>query len=386
MSKGVKTFIVDNEATETITLIDSLPGPLGVAFFNNNLYIANINGNSITELIFNPDGSTTASTFVSTNLSGPFGITFDSNGNLFVANSVNSTITKTENGITNVFATLEGFVRYLTFDQNGNLFVSSDNKIIKITIDENGNPTSIVEFLSIPTQYDGDDIKIFGLTFDNDGNLFYSVQNTTTSAYFIYKTIIDTSGNIVNTYLIANNDSPIYEPTALAFNSQGDLFCSNRDYITKTIVIIENIITVAPLFDKTLGNIPFNLETTSLNTNYAEQPLLYSSDAESVATVEQNGLVTLHGAGTAIITISQNEGSGYTSATTISTIDVQASEPINPTIIDTGFKLEYFMETTAQYGEITNSVQITSDLIATNQKTLVINDASVTIIKDNLSD
>lgn len=142
-----------------------------------------------------------------------------------------------------------------------------------------------------------------------------------------------------------------------------------------------NSITVASPFNKTFGNIPFNLGATSLNTNYAEQPLLYSSDAENVATINNNGMVTLHSAGTAVITINQDAGTNYTSATAISTIVVQDSEASNPTIIENGVDLEYFMESDAQYGELVNSVQITVDLIATNQKTLIVNGTSVTIVK-----
>lgn len=57
---------------------------------------------------------------------------------------------------------------------------------------------------------------------------------------------------------------------------------------------------------------------------------------------------------------------------------VNQSSPTDPVIIVDGNELIYFMNTTAIYANITNSIVITEDLIATTYKTLVGDNISIT--------
>ena len=79
--------------------------PWGLAFDGQgNLYVANAGDNTIDR--FTPGG--VESVFASTGLSTPKGLAFDSQGDLFVANYGNSTIEEfTANGTGSLFATLD---------------------------------------------------------------------------------------------------------------------------------------------------------------------------------------------------------------------------------------------------------------------------------------
>ncbi len=65
-------------------------GPNGLAFDGNgNLYVANEGNNTLSEV--SPSGTVTTFVAASAGLSGPTGLAFDSNGNLYVANGGSNT-------------------------------------------------------------------------------------------------------------------------------------------------------------------------------------------------------------------------------------------------------------------------------------------------------
>lgn len=103
-----------------------LSGPFGLAFDSaGNLYVANARNNTIEE--FNSSG--TGTVFASSGLDIPRGLAFDSAGNLYVSNFGNSTIEKFDSsGVGMVFAN-SGLDRPwgLAFDRAGNLYVGNFN-------------------------------------------------------------------------------------------------------------------------------------------------------------------------------------------------------------------------------------------------------------------
>ncbi|MBY0546441.1 MAG: tetratricopeptide repeat protein [Candidatus Obscuribacterales bacterium] len=109
--------------------------PSGLTFDRNgNLYVANYMSNSIDRI--GPDGS--RSTFCTgSTIRGPIGLVADEGGNVYVANYNGGTVAKvTPAGISSIIAS--GFKKpyYLTLDRDGNLYVSQqeDNSIVRISL------------------------------------------------------------------------------------------------------------------------------------------------------------------------------------------------------------------------------------------------------------
>jgi len=150
------------------TFVSGLTNPGGVAFDKDgNLYVTNINLNTISKVT--PGGS--ISTFVDSTkgLNAPIGLAFDTNRNLlYVANEEAGTVsTVTLDGVVTTFAS--GFLGPfgLTLDASGNLYVAN--------WDHGGNSISQVTPAGIVRQYVGG-LAWWpcGLAFDSSGNLFVS--------------------------------------------------------------------------------------------------------------------------------------------------------------------------------------------------------------------
>jgi len=328
--------------------VESLIRPIDLAFNSQDeLFISSYYNSWITKVTFKGDGTiNTNNVIVSSNLNHPYGITFNVNGDLFVANNASGTINQ------------------IKFNENGS--VASNNVIVS------GLRTN-------PTLSFGEG-GINGLAFNLDGELF--VSNRLIPAQ-ITKITFEEDGSVatVTEYFIT---SPLIDgPIGLAFNSQNVLFLANysNQTITKTVILKENTIYVAPEFDKTFGNVPFNINATSTNTNYDLEQLQYSTSDDSVAIVNSDGLVTLVSPGHATIIIEQAEGSGYAYAVAYTEIIVRPSVINNPTVLTNQYEFDYFMDTTAEYAQLTIDVQLTSELIAYTEKTLLSNGTIVNIVK-----
>jgi len=109
--------------------------PSGLTFDNQgNLYVANFNSNSVDRI--SRDG--TRSAFATGgHLKGPIGLVADDGGNIYVANYSGGTVARiTPAGISTIIATDFKKPYYLTLGPGGNLFVSQqeDNSIIRISL------------------------------------------------------------------------------------------------------------------------------------------------------------------------------------------------------------------------------------------------------------
>lgn len=127
----------------------------------------------------------------------------------------------------------------------------------------------------------------------------------------------------------------------------------------------------------TLGSLPYTITSSNL-TSTSPAPITYTSSDPDIASVS-GGVITANSAGptgtaTVTITASQEETDGYNAGSTNTQLTVIASSSSNPTQIQTGSSLIYFMESDAQYAQITNnSLEITQDLIGSNYKTITTN-------------
>ncbi len=175
---------------------------------------------------------------------------------------------------------------------------------------------------------------------------YYSTLSTTTlyvSGGTIYNTVINAPSSLNNTYgdvpfnlnPTSENTSPFSyvssDPSIASVNSSGLVSIFEAGSVTITISqpsipnyyteastnVIINIAkqpsvisTSQPYFVKEYNSSSFSLTATSNNTS----DLLYTSSNPLVATVDNNGFVSIVDKGTAVITISQNSTSRFTSA------------------------------------------------------------------------
>jgi len=143
------------------TTPNSILAPFGLAFDSaGNLYAAD--GNAQTIYKFAPNGARTVFVGPSAFATGayPLGLAFDSSGNLFVSTDCfcdpgSDTILKfTRTGVESTFATGLTNPRGLAFDSSGNLFVAESNDFPDGDILEfppgGGSPTVFASFLNRP--------------------------------------------------------------------------------------------------------------------------------------------------------------------------------------------------------------------------------------------
>ena len=150
-----------------------------------------------------------------------YGIVFDNNNNLYIANSSNNNIIKVDIlGNKSIFASGFVFTENVVFDNigfpNGYLYVmDATDTIYKVNV--NGFITTFITNLHP---------HFIGMVFDKNNNLYYSssIENN------IYK--IDNNGN--TTTFIDGYDI-LYYPRILAFDTIGNLFVANswNNYISK---------------------------------------------------------------------------------------------------------------------------------------------------------
>jgi hypothetical protein len=204
--------------TVTAGSVSTFAAPVGLSYpqgmamdGSGNLYVANLQSNSITRIT--PAG--VASTFVASGLSGPDGLAFDGGGNLYVANTGNNSVSKvTPAGVVSTFVT-SGLndPQGLAFDGGGNLYVAnySNSTVSKVS------PAGVVStFVSSGLT------NPVGLAIDGSGNLY--VAN-----FWANSVSKVTAGGVVSTFAT----STISQPTALTIDGSGNLYVAN--YGTNTV-------------------------------------------------------------------------------------------------------------------------------------------------------
>jgi len=260
--------------------------PYGIAFdSNNNLYISEIANNVIRKIDTNGIISTIAGIGNSgysgdgglatdARLSSPYGITFDSNDNLYIGERSNNVIRKVDtNGIISTIAGNgnQGYsgdgglatdallygCRSVTFNDNGDLYISDGNNHVVRKIDTNGIISTVVGTQN--RGYSGDGGLAINseinfprmIVFDNYDNFYLSES----SSHVIRK--VDNTGVI--TTVAGNGTSGYSGDGGLAVNSKlkapfgmvldskdagGNLiFCDNNNNVIRKIdnLVVDNL-------------------------------------------------------------------------------------------------------------------------------------------------
>jgi sugar lactone lactonase YvrE len=186
----------------------------GMAFDNNgNLYVSDSTENTVSRVT--PDGTVTTFVSASAGLSNPYGLAFDKSGNLFVTNAGKNTVNEvTPDGTVTTFVSAFAglsFPRGLAFDSSGNLYVSSwaNNSVSKVTP---GGIVTIFVPSSAGLAYPE------GMAFDPSDNLYVADTNKITEV---------TPSGVVTTLVPAS--AGLSQMKGLVFDSSGNLLVTCGD-------------------------------------------------------------------------------------------------------------------------------------------------------------
>jgi len=198
------------------SFISGLNGPSGITFDSyGNLYVANYIGNTIGK--YNSDGTTVNASFI-IGLNNPKGIAFDSYGNLYVTNCIGNTIGKYNSDGTTVNASFIiglNTPKGIAFDSTGNLYVANSGNDAIGKYRSDGSTVNADFIIGI---YDPD-----GIAFDSYDNLYVvSFGNEIIGKY-------NSDGTTVNASFIIGLNTP----KGIAFDSTGNLYVASVDKIGK---------------------------------------------------------------------------------------------------------------------------------------------------------
>ncbi len=211
ISLGNSTDILNSKQTFAST---NMSQPYGLTFDNSgNLYVANQASSLVTK--FNSSGvfDSYFGGNPNTNLNGAVDVAFDSSGNLFVSNSGFNRISKfdssgvyqTTGSITSSVANLNG----IAFSSSGNLYAANAGAANTISIfSSTGSFLSNITGLSGPRD----------LTFDAADNLY--VVNGLANSVRKYN-----SSGVFQTTITGNMSSPM----GIVFDSSGNMYVSNNE-------------------------------------------------------------------------------------------------------------------------------------------------------------
>jgi sugar lactone lactonase YvrE len=215
-SDPVNGRVLEFDSSGNPTVFTTGLSPYGLAFDSaGNLYVADETTDAI--LKYAPNGASLG-TFASTGTNNPRGIAFDPLGNLFVAES-NDTIHKysSTGADLGVFASGLNNPVGIAVDQTGSVYVANSDggSIQKFTSDGSGS------------LFSGGLTNPFGLAFDSAGFLY--VSNVNINEIFKFQS----DGTFVSVY--ADHNSGLTSPAGLTFDSANDLYVANNSSNLKAI-------------------------------------------------------------------------------------------------------------------------------------------------------
>jgi sugar lactone lactonase YvrE len=194
---------------------------------------------------------------VSTFASGfrePWGLAFDADGNLFVANASDGTVSKvTPAGIVSTFASGFSDPLALASDASGNLYVANN---IFNGRDKNLSTISEVTPAGVVSTFASGFTQPEGLAFDTAGNLYVADAFGQTVSKV-------TPAGVVSTFATGFGD-----PAGLAFDAAGNLYVANFGYGTVSKVTPAGVVST---FAAGFSN-PFALASDAAGNLYVTKP------------------------------------------------------------------------------------------------------------------
>ena len=190
-----------------------------------------------------------------------------------------------------------------------------------------------------------------------------------------------TSSNLLVATVLGNTITINGLGTSIITASQSATF----DYTAGTIDVSLNVVqaTTPTITDfsfntQIYGVAPFTITQPQSNSDGS---FSYSSLNTNVATITNVNTINIVGVGNSIIRAIQDASGNYSQGTIDASLNVIQSTPINPTEINTGYEFDYFMETTSEYGNITNtSITISGQLLSQSNKTITTNNTTTILL------
>ena len=230
----------------------------------DTIYVARSGGEV---LKFNSSGA--GSQFISENIDVPYGLAFDSSGNLYVANNFASTILKyNSSGVGTVFASGLNNPRGLAFDSSGNLYVANNGANTILKYNSSGVGTVFASGLDFP----------ICVALDGSGNLYVGETGS------LSHDILEYNSSGARTVFASG-----LGPTGLAFDSSGNLYAANAEDDT---ILKLNSTGARTVFASGLGT-PYGLAFDSSGNLYVADYPNYSVmkyDTSGVGSVFVAGL------------------------------------------------------------------------------------------------
>lgn len=197
----------------------TLNEPLGMTFdTSGNLWVANYGGNAITEYVSPYTRSPIFS--VSNSLSGPAGVIFDSNNDLIVSNYNNNTISVfappyTGTPVTFAAGTAYGEPFQMAIDGSGKLYVTTSDYAISVF-------TPPFTSSSTPSYSITNGVQIgYGIAFDGSGNLWYMDESLGIEEYTPPFSASSAPALVMNNASLRGFGN-------LAFDASGNLYYTNE--------------------------------------------------------------------------------------------------------------------------------------------------------------
>ncbi len=206
----------------------------------------------------------------SAEFSGPNGITFDSSGNLYIADSVNQVIRKISNGTISTVAGTGGSSGYsgdgkaatsaqmlgpsgVAVDSAGNIYIADTGNHVIRMVSTSGTISTIAGNNTGGYSGDGAAATLAQLEFpgsvalDSSGNIYIADSGN--------HAIREISGGTINTILSYGPGSSLYDPEAILLDGKGNLYICDGDGLR---VLLFNLTTKAVTIVAGNGNNGFS--------------------------------------------------------------------------------------------------------------------------------
>lgn len=251
-------------STNPSATITGLASPQGLVLdAQGNLYVADTTNNTVS--VFAPGSTTPFRTL--TGLNGPANMAFDASGNLYVTNNGGNTVSAFSPGTTTPSWTLTGLSTpySIAVDAQGFLYVGNfETSTVSLFLPRNTTPFKTINVSPIPT----------AMTFDGFGNLYVPSPSTNTVSVFG-----PGGGALIRTL------TGLDEPTDLTFDARGNLYVLNSGQRNTVSVFAPESTTPTTTITGLSG--PFALALDAVGNLYVANASQSGAAAGTVSVIPQ---------------------------------------------------------------------------------------------------
>ena len=251
----------------------------GTNYGNNTIYKIDSNGIATVLTLTGPN-----------TLNGPYGITIDSLGNLYVTNNnVTGTVSKlvlisdTTYSCTTLTLTVGTLnnPQGITIDSLGNLYItnSSANSVSKLVFSSGTTYSCTALTLTGPNTLSGP----YGITFDSVGNLYVINVNVNSVSKLVFS-----SGTTYSCTTLTLTGGTLSSPRGITINSTGNLYVTNYNYNSVCQIVVSGTTGTVSIVAFGIINGPQGVVFNSSNILF-----LTNNNNNTVCQIDTFGVVTV---------------------------------------------------------------------------------------------